>query len=221
MDSPANSGSITPNFPIKLIKHNRYLNESQISELVRSHNPPLDSNQAIVLKHQVYGLIWGVAEVLRFPVRTVGTAMQLYQRFALLNGFLYSLRVDDIAATCLFVACKIMDTPKPMRNILVTLRNIRTTQLVDIDAPVRYICINEEVSSTCYFFFYLFLKQTLTPEKVIEEQKRRVVGLERSVLETISFDFVIRQPQIFLIKIAKALGGKFKLHFQNAYSICF
>lgn len=40
----------------------------------------------------------------------------------------------------------------------------------------------------------------------IEEQRRRVIGLERMILETQCFDFRQRHPQPFLIKFARVLG---------------
>lgn len=84
----------------------------------------------------------------------------------------------DVTAACLFVASKMEDTSKKARDILVIAHHLRNPQNPDIN-----------------------------PESpILEEQRRRVLGLERMLLETQSFDFRQRHPQTTLIKFARVLG---------------
>lgn len=69
------------------------------------------------------------------------------------------------------------DTAKKAKDILLVIHALRNPQSSDInpDSPI------------------------------IEEQRRRVLGLERMMLETQSFDFRQRHPQSFIIKFSKML----------------
>lgn len=53
----------------------------------------------------------------------------------------------------------------------------------------------------------------------IEDQRRRIIGLERMVLETQGFDFRHRHPHPFIIKFAKSLHVDQETT-QQAWSIC-
>lgn len=85
--------------------------------------------------------------------------------------------MKDITPACLFVAAKMEDTAKKAKDILLVIHSLRNPQSADINAD----------------------------SPVIEEQRRRVLGLERMILETQSFDFRHRHPQSFIIKFAKVL----------------
>lgn len=55
-----------------------------------------------------------------------------------------------------------------------------------------------------YFLIYINVKLSYF-YKTIEEQKKRIIGLERMVLETSCFDFRQRHPQPYIIKFARHL----------------
>lgn len=70
------------------------------------------------------------------------------------------------------------DTAKKAKDILVVAHNHRNLQASDID-----------------------------PESpILEEQRRRILGLERMLLETQSFDFRQKHPQTSIIKFSRALS---------------
>lgn len=44
-------------------------------------------------------------------------------------------------------------------------------------------------------------------EQVVEQDRQRLLAVERLVLETICFNFTSRMPFPYVIKIGRALGG--------------
>ena len=110
------------------------------------------------------------------PVRTVATAMILYHRLLLFNKtpFLQENHTEPSIAA-LFVACKIEDTLKKSREILAVSYNLRhpNAEPINPDSPV------------------------------LEDNAKRVIGMERQILETSSFDFRNRHAQPFLIKFCR------------------
>ncbi|KAK9355743.1 cyclin-like protein [Lipomyces doorenjongii] len=129
------------------------------------------------LKFQAFSVILVTGSYLRFPIRTMGTAMILFQRFYLFNSMQDFPSTLDTALACLFVASKTEDTLKKLKEILLASYYIKHPSGPDIsmDSPI------------------------------IEDQRRRLISLERHVLETMSFDFRVRHPQPYIIKFAKRL----------------
>ncbi|KAK9448588.1 cyclin-like protein [Limtongia smithiae] len=172
--------SVVPTHMPSLIQLSRpLLSHSQIASLQRqagNQTPTARDSQA---KFAALQLISGVSNSLRFPIRTMGSAMILFHRFYLFNTIYDFSNVNDTALACLFVAAKMQDTLKKLKDILVAsqqvLRRSSPAALIDADSPY------------------------------IEEQRRRLIPLERHVLETMSFDFRMGHPQKYLIKFAKAL----------------
>ncbi|KAI5806934.1 cyclin-like protein [Geopyxis carbonaria] len=117
-----------------------------------------------------------VSKTLQFPLRTMTTAMVLYHRLLVFNNILQAdHNWTEAAAAALFVACKIEDTLKKSREILAASYNARhpKNEPIGPDSPI------------------------------LEDTSKRVIGLERMVLETTSFDFRHRNSQPFLIKFCK------------------
>jgi CTD kinase subunit beta len=110
------------------------------------------------------------------PVRTIATAMILYHRLLLFNKTPYFQETPtDPSIAALFVACKIEDTLKKSREILAASYNLRhpNNEPINPDSPL------------------------------LEEVSKRVIGMERTILETSSFDFRNRHAQPFLVKFCR------------------
>ncbi|KAL2911895.1 hypothetical protein HK105_208615 [Polyrhizophydium stewartii] len=60
-----------------------------------------------------------VGTSLRIPQTTIATACILFHRFYLRNSILV-YNYHDIGGTCLFIACKIEETPKSLRELIAT-----------------------------------------------------------------------------------------------------
>jgi CTD kinase subunit beta len=87
------------------------------------------------------------------------------------------------------VACKQEDTLKKLRDILVAGYTLRHPNGPDINpesqVPLVDMCIS---------------RQTL------EDQRRKIIILERHVLETATFDFRTQHPQPYIIKFTKHMN---------------
>ncbi|PHH51218.1 CTD kinase subunit beta [Ceratocystis fimbriata CBS 114723] len=83
----------------------------------------------------------------------------------------------DVALAALFVACKVEDTMKKSRDILCAAHNLKSP-----DHPI-------------------------TPDdKSLERPSMNIISLERTILETVGFNFRVRHPQKHLAKVCHSLG---------------
>ncbi|KAI5299874.1 plasma membrane calcium [Ascosphaera pollenicola] len=122
------------------------------------------------------GVTWidNVRKALHLPVRTFNTAAMYFHKYRLthLTGEYNPL---DAAAAALFTACKVEDTLKKSKDILVAACNLRASA-------------GERVT---------------TDDPMIEMQSRSIIGLERQMLECSGFDFRNRHPQKTVLKLIK------------------
>ncbi|KAH0608568.1 uncharacterized protein H6S33_001702 [Morchella sextelata] len=166
-----------------------YLSDEQIEALL-----PKDSQlEAKDITTRLSACVWimQVGQNMQFPVRTMATAMILYHRFRLFNRnpFLEHNWMD-VAATSLFVACKIEDTLKKSREILAASYNLRHPQAEPINSD----------------------------NQMLDDGTKRVIGIERMILESSSFDFRYRHAQPLIIKFAKRFNFSKELT-QKAWDI--
>ncbi|CAO3700528.1 unnamed protein product [Rhizopus microsporus] len=116
-----------------------------------------------------------VGRKLGFPQKTISTSQALYHRFYLY----YSIKdysPQDISVTCLFVASKIEETIKKLKDIFVAVHSVKYPDSKELD-----------------------------PEHIAEDRKRRIISYEKLVLETACFNFQLRHPYEYVIKFAKWL----------------
>ncbi|KAI5280705.1 RNA polymerase II C-terminal domain kinase beta subunit, partial [Ascosphaera aggregata] len=125
---------------------------------------------------RMQGITWidNVRKALHLPVRTFNTAAMYFHKYRLthLTG---EYNPSDAAAAALFTACKVEDTLKKSKDILVAAYNLRATA-------------GERIT---------------TDDPVIEMQSRSIIGLERQMLECSGFGFRNRHPQKLIIKLIK------------------
>ncbi|KAG0636393.1 cyclin-like protein [Tuber brumale] len=176
--STSPSSTYSQNFTNTYIQRSRpYLTDQQIEE--RSRRDSQTEAKEISTRLNACAWIMQVGHALQFPIRTMATAMILYHRSRLFSRNPYSdQQYVDVAAAALFVACKIEDTLKKSREILATSYNMRHPQLepINSDSPI------------------------------LDDTVKRIIGIERVILESSSFDFRYRHAQPFLIKFAKKFG---------------
>ncbi|TLD25586.1 hypothetical protein PspLS_05880 [Pyricularia sp. CBS 133598] len=120
-------------------------------------------------------LIDSVRLALRLPIKTFDTACTYYHMFRLFFRDA-EYNFQDAALTALFVACKVEDTMKKSKEILCAAYNLKNP-----DHP------------------------TTPDDKMFEQPTRIVIGLERHILQTVGFDFRVRHPQKYLIKVVRKL----------------
>lgn len=102
----------------------------------------------------------------------------------------------DAALTCLFVACKSEDTLKKSREILCANHNIKN--------PDRTTTPDDKVSELLRLHVVF---DGSNPRQLFDAGSKMLIGLERQVIETLRFDFQVRNPFKILAKIVKAVIG--------------
>ncbi|KAK7205607.1 cyclin-like protein [Myxozyma melibiosi] len=187
--STSASSSVTHPTLIQLSRP--YLTASQIAHLARQTNNT-DGARDNQSRFHAFQLIINTGEQLRFPIRTIGSAMILFQRFYLFNSLQDFPYVTDTALACLFVASKKEDTLKKMKDIVIAAYNVRYPNgpEISMDSPI------------------------------IEDQRRKSLLLEQHVLETMSFDFRMRHPHPYIVKFSKHLKLNTE-QAQLAWFVCF
>ncbi|ANB14079.1 Ctk2p [Sugiyamaella lignohabitans] len=103
--------------------------------------------------------------------------MHLLQRTMLYNP-VSKFPMHETVVACILVSCKAVDTPKRVREIISTAHKLKSNQPGFVP---------------------------LTPSQV-DEIKMSVISLERQILETVGFDFRIRIPHQYIVKLCKTLG---------------
>ncbi|KAI7864233.1 cyclin-like protein [Spinellus fusiger] len=117
--------------------------------------------------------IQDVGKKIGFPQTTISTAQALYHRFYVY----YSIRdfaPQDISVACIFVASKIEETIKKLKDVFVAVHSVKYPGSKELD-----------------------------PENVSEERRRKIIGYEKLLLETLCFDFQFRHPYEYVIKFVK------------------
>ncbi|KAK9455132.1 cyclin-like protein [Dipodascopsis uninucleata] len=153
-----------------------YLTSLQTKELDKQTNNGTGAREQ-QMKFHAFSWIMSVGNQLRFPIRTMGSAMILFQRFYLFNSLQDFPSTSETAQACLFVAAKMEDTLKKLKEILVA----------------------------SYYLKYPNGPNINMDSQIIEDQRRRIISLERQVLETMSFDFRVKHPQPYVMKFCRYL----------------
>ncbi|KAI8628225.1 cyclin-like protein [Xylariaceae sp. FL1651] len=143
----------------------------------KQSNLNIDPAREEAARLQGVQLIDDVRNALQLPVTTFIAACGYYHRFRLKFPG-NEYQWADAALACLFVACKSEDTLKKSRDILCANHNLKN--------PDRL---------------------TIPDDKIFEQGSKMLIGLERHVIETMRFDFRVRNPLKMLAKIIKAVIG--------------
>ncbi|CAG8450999.1 12389_t:CDS:2, partial [Ambispora gerdemannii] len=96
---------------------------------------------------------------------------------------------NDISSACLFAAMKFEETHKKLKDIVAAVQSVRHPN-------------SSEPS-----------------DQLVEEQRKKMVGYERLILESICFDFKVQDPYKYIIKFTKKLEGQ-KVVAEKAWKIC-
>ncbi|KAH8109802.1 cyclin-like protein [Phellopilus nigrolimitatus] len=169
--------------------HLPYFSPAEVEYLSEKQRGKLSANQE-KLRQQACGFIEAVGVKIGFPRKTIATAQSLYHRFHLFfprKDFNYY----DVTMACLYVSTKMHDTLKKPRDILMVSYTVRYPELA-----ARSKAIGGEVE--------------MDPVAV-EQDRQHLLGIERLVLETICFNFTVRMPFPYVIKISRSLGASKKL----------
>ncbi|KXJ86166.1 hypothetical protein Micbo1qcDRAFT_126688 [Microdochium bolleyi] len=118
-------------------------------------------------------LIDSIREQLQLPAKTYNAACTFYHKLRLKPPN-FEMNNTDAAMACLFTACKVEDTHKKSRDI----------------ACARWNLQNPD-------------HQLTQDDKTFDAPSKAMIQLERAVLESLRFDFRVRNPQKIIAKLVK------------------
>ncbi|ORY64861.1 uncharacterized protein BCR38DRAFT_340947 [Pseudomassariella vexata] len=118
-------------------------------------------------------LIENIREAMQLPVKTFDAACTFYHHFRLKHRDV-DYHYQDVAIACIFVACKAEDTLKKSKEIICAAYNHKDN-----------------------------VEPRTQDDKMFEQPAKIAIGIERLILETMSFDFRVRNPQKVLVKMVK------------------
>ncbi|KAI8069819.1 cyclin-like protein [Gilbertella persicaria] len=185
--TPVSATSITAGVSFKR-RYRPYFTKRQLATLTSLNKSGALTAKEILARQSYCKFIQDVGKKLGFPQKTISTSQALYHRFYLY----YSIRdysPQDISVTCIFVASKIEDTIKKLKDIFVAVHSVRHPDSKELD-----------------------------PENVSEDRRRKIINYEKLLLETLCFDFQLRHPYEYVIKFIKWVQDSKKLA-KKAYQL--
>lgn len=146
----------------------------------------ISASQEDKMKQLACSFIEGMGEKIGFPRRTVGTAQNLYHRFHLFfprKDFNYF----DVGLAAIYVSSKMHDTLKKPRELLAASYSIRLPEAVS--RSTGEVDLDRMDPAT------------------VEQDRQRLLAVERLMLETVCFNFNSRMCFPYVIKLGKYFGA--------------
>jgi len=174
-----------------------YFSQTEVDHLSEKQRGKLAASEE-KLRQQACSFIEIVGVKIGFPRKTIATAQCLYHRFHLFfprKDFNYI----DVCLACTYVSTKMHDTLKKPRDILMVSYAVRFP-----DLAARSKAVGGDVE--------------MDPHTV-EADRQRLLGIERLVLETVCFNFTVRMPFPYVIKLGRTFDAPKKLT-RLAWRLC-
>ncbi|GMK55631.1 hypothetical protein CspeluHIS016_0206870 [Cutaneotrichosporon spelunceum] len=169
--------------PSLLKRYRPYFRAGEIERMSARQRGQLSIAREERMRQQACAFIDAVGVRCGFPRRTIATAQTLYHRFHLFFPY-PEFHYIEVSLTTLYVACKLHDTLKKPRDIILASYALR--------------------------FPHLIRKTTVDVSAVdpatLEAERRRVLSVERLVLETQCFALTVAVPFPYVIKLGRRLG---------------
>ncbi|KAF9444338.1 cyclin-like protein [Macrolepiota fuliginosa MF-IS2] len=166
-----------------------YFPPTDVDYLSSSQRGRLSHSQEEKARQTACGFLEIVGARIGFPRRTIATAQTLFHRFHLFfprKDFNYV----DVSLAALYVSTKMHDTLKKPRELLAVSYAVRYS---DLAAKSKHPGGEIDLDS-------------MDPQ-MVENDRQRLLAVERLILETICFNFTCRLPFPYVIKIGRALGA--------------
>eukprot|EP00249_Psilotum_nudum_P021338 c28074_g2_i3 orf=858-1712(-) len=145
-----------------------YFSREEIDRCSPSRRDGIDVHEENHLRHSYCSFLQNLGMRLQLPQTTIATAMVLCHRFFLRRSHAIYDRFI-IATSCLFLAAKSEETPRPLNSVV----------LVSYE-----MCHRHELAN----FHYRM------PQDWFEQHKQRVVEAEQLVLTTLDFELTVQHP---------------------------
>lgn len=144
----------SPTFQTQLLLSRPYLTRDQIKRAQK--NTIQDRRTYNQKRISVFKFLCDICVQLKFPRKTLETAMYFYQRYHVFNKFETEM-CYDVATSCLFISCKQVETVKKVDEICTVslkLRNLLKISLETLDTfKKRIFQLELRVLETCSFDF--------------------------------------------------------------------
>ncbi|CAO1631643.1 unnamed protein product [Sympodiomycopsis kandeliae] len=154
-------------------------------------------------RSQACALISAVGARLGLPTRTVNTAFVVWQKCGVQLGASSSTTGQQVALAAILVACKLNDTIKKAREVIIGSYAIRYPELVK--------SIPFSSATTLYDLSLATVSESDVDSQLLEAERTKVLNLEKTMLESIGYDFKIRQTVESVgravLKLGKAWGA--------------
>lgn len=147
-------------------------------------------------------------------MRTFDTACTYFHKFRL-NFRDSEYNYQDAALASLFVACKVEDTIKKSKDILVAAYSVKN--------PDKPTAPDDKVSRAVPCLLFPPTRGESNEHQFFDGPGKVIIGLERLILETIGFDFRTRYPQKLLVKVVRRVLGSAataRAFLATAYAMC-
>ncbi|KAK7056895.1 RNA polymerase II C-terminal domain kinase beta subunit [Paramarasmius palmivorus] len=189
------------------IYHRPYFTPTEVEVLSEKQRGKMNATQEEKVRQLACAFLEAMGSRIGFPQKTTGTAQSLYHRFHLFfprKDFNYFVRqflvyliewlmtcpAQDVSLAALYVSTKMHDTLKKPRELLAVSYGIRYPELVGKSKnPSGEVDLDTMDAN------------------LVEQDRQRLLAIERLILETICFNFTSRMPFPYVIKIGRALGG--------------
>ncbi|KAJ3080573.1 hypothetical protein HK102_002961 [Quaeritorhiza haematococci] len=155
-----------------------YLSRARLQANIRGFG--IDEHAESSVRFKSCRLMRRLCRQLGFPFNTAATAQHLYHKFFATHS-IENYDVNKMAIACVFVASKIEETIKKVRDIIAVAWTIMNGAEYDPEAHDA------------------------------ENEKKEIIGFERSLLEDTGFDFQLLHPHKFVVKFAQKQGASKKL----------
>ncbi|CCA67665.1 hypothetical protein PIIN_01493 [Serendipita indica DSM 11827] len=180
--SPQSSLSASaPLISSKTRKYSSYFEPGEIAAMSAKQRAGISEDSQEKMRQLACTFIETIGQRMGFPRRTIATGQTIYHRFRLyfpMKEFSYI----DVAQAALYVSSKLHDTLKKPQDILEVGYMIQYPKLVNKATGMLDIDINRRA-----------------------EDRKKLLAIERLILETICFKFTIQMAFPYVIKFSKAL----------------
>ncbi|KAG0348634.1 RNA polymerase II C-terminal domain kinase beta subunit [Podila minutissima] len=164
-----------------------YYSKQEQAIIYSTRHPEIALYRQANVRRESCEVIAAIGKKIGFPQHTISTAQLLLHRFFMFHSVQDS--GNEVVMACLFVSCKVEDTIKKLKDIMIATYYYRHPNATDWDSESK-------VSKSC-----------LDISSEGDEQRKRVLAYEKMVLESICFDFRIIHPYKYVIKFTKMLNA--------------
>lgn len=154
-----------------------YYSKQEQAIVYSTRHPGVTLYRQANIRRESCEVITAIGKKIGFPQHTISTAQLLLHRFFMFHSVQDS--GNEVVMACLFVSCKVEDTIKKLKDIMIA----------------------------TYYYRYPNASDWDSESKEGDEQRKRVLAYEKMVLESICFDFRIIHPYKYVIKFTKMLNA--------------